>query len=306
MALGTPAYMAPEQAAGDPNLDHRADLYAVGVLAYEMLTGRPPFTGLSPQSLLAAQVTGAVEPVTRYRENVPPALAALVMRCLAKRPADRWQSANEILEQLEQLATPTATTACEAAAAATRGHPARVAGLFAVGSLAVLGVVYFLMTQLGLPGGVMQVAIGLLVVGLPIMVATGLVERRRALAGGAGSAGVQRWFTCRRAARCRRRARARRARGREGRGAGPDRSTGARLRAVRRARLRNRWHRARLPAGERQGRRRHHRRRRSAIQAAARAHRRVAQVDPRERAARAGDHELARGAAQVLPGAAGQ
>src|SRR5438309_2169591 len=181
MALGTPAYMAPEQAAGDPNLDHRADLYAVGVLAYEMLTGRPPFTGLSPQSLLAAQVTGAVEPVTRYRENVPPALAALVMRCLAKRPADRWQSANEILEQLEQLATPTATTAYEAAAAATRGHPARVAGLFALGSLAVLGVVYFLMTQLGLPGWVMQVAIGLLVVGLPIMVATGLVERRRAL-----------------------------------------------------------------------------------------------------------------------------
>src|SRR6184192_109448 len=168
MALGTPAYMAPEQAAGDPNLDHRADLYAVGVLAYEMLTGRPPFTGLSPQSLLAAQVTGAVEPVTRYRENVPPALAALVMRCLAKRPADRWQSANEILEQLEQLATPTATTAYEAAAAATRGHPARVAGLFALGSLAVLGVVYFLMTQLGLPGWVMQVAIGLLVVGLPI------------------------------------------------------------------------------------------------------------------------------------------
>src|SRR6184192_2995229 len=168
MALGTPAYMAPEQAAGDPNLDHRADLYAVGVLAYEMLTGRPPFTGLSPQSLLAAQVTGAVEPVTRYRENVPPALAALVMRCLAKRPADRWQSANEILEQLEQLATPTATTAYEAAAAATRGHPARVAGLLALGSLAVLGVVYFLMTQLGLPGWVMQVAIGLLVVGLPI------------------------------------------------------------------------------------------------------------------------------------------
>ena len=199
MALGTPAYMAPEQAAGDPNLDHRADLYAVGVLAYEMLTGRPPFTGLSPQSLLAAQVTGAIEPVTRYRENVPPALAALVMRCLAKRPADRWQSANEILEQLEQLATPTATTAYEAAAAATRGHPARVAGLFALGSLAVLGVVYFLMTQLGLPGWVMQVAIGLLVVGLPIMVATGLVERRRALAGGAGSAGVQRWFTWRRA-----------------------------------------------------------------------------------------------------------
>src|SRR2546425_10361145 len=110
MALGTPAYMAPEQAAGDPTLDPRADLYAVGVLAYEMLTGRPPFIGLSPQSLLAAQVTGAVEPVTTYRESVPPALSALVMRCLAKRPADRGQSATEILDPLEQLATPTAGT----------------------------------------------------------------------------------------------------------------------------------------------------------------------------------------------------
>src|SRR5438128_9892135 len=98
--------MAPEQAAGDPNLDVRADLYAVGVLAYEMLTGRPPFTGLSPQSLLAAQVTGAVEPVTRYRENVPPALAALVMRCLASGPATRGQSANEIPGPLAPAAHP--------------------------------------------------------------------------------------------------------------------------------------------------------------------------------------------------------
>lgn len=102
MALGTPAYMAPEQAAGDPALDHRADLYAIGVLAYEMLTGRTPFSGLGPQGMLAAQVTGTPEPITEQRDSVPQALAALIMRCLAKRPADRWQSANEVLEQLEQ------------------------------------------------------------------------------------------------------------------------------------------------------------------------------------------------------------
>ena len=199
MALGTPAYMAPEQAAGDPNVDHRADLYAVGVLAYEMLTGRPPFIGLSPQSLLAAQVTGAVEPVTKHRENVPPALSALVMRCLAKRPADRWQSATEILDQLEQLATPTASSPYDPIAAATRGHPVRVAGLFALGSLVLLGVVYFLMTQLGLPGWVMGAAIALLAVGLPLMVTTGLLERRRALAGGLAPAGGNHWLTWRRA-----------------------------------------------------------------------------------------------------------
>src|SRR5690242_9849711 len=63
MALGTPAYMAPEQAAGDPNVDHRADLYAVGVLGYEMLAGRPPFSGLSPQGLLSAQVTTTPDPL---------------------------------------------------------------------------------------------------------------------------------------------------------------------------------------------------------------------------------------------------
>src|SRR3989475_8944038 len=164
-----------------------------------MWTGRPPFIGLSPQSLLAAQVTGAVEPVTKHRDNVPPALSAVVMRCLAKRPADRWQSATEILDQLEQLATPTASSPYDPIAAATRGHPVRVAGLFALGSLVLLGVVYFLMTQLGLPGWVMGAAIALLAVGLPLMVTTGLLERRRALAGGLAPAGGNHWLTWRRA-----------------------------------------------------------------------------------------------------------
>ena len=100
MALGTPAYMAPEQAAGDPNADHRADLYAVGALGYELLAGRTPFGGLSPQGMLAAQVTATPDPVSQHRDSVPPALAALIMRCLAKHPADRPQSAEEILGQL--------------------------------------------------------------------------------------------------------------------------------------------------------------------------------------------------------------
>jgi serine/threonine-protein kinase len=64
LVLGTPTYMAPEQAAGDPHTDHRADLYALGVMGYEMLAGRPPFGGGSPQAVLAAQLTGAPEPVT--------------------------------------------------------------------------------------------------------------------------------------------------------------------------------------------------------------------------------------------------
>jgi len=111
VALGTPAYMAPEQAAADPHADHRCDIYAVGALGYEMLTGRPPFTGATPQHVLAAQVTEAPEPVTKRRVMVPPALAALVMRCLEKSPADRWQSAEDLLTELEAMATPSGVPA---------------------------------------------------------------------------------------------------------------------------------------------------------------------------------------------------
>src|SRR5436309_760039 len=215
VALGTPAYMAPEQAAADPHLDHRADLYALGILGYEMLTGRPPFTAATPQATLAAQVTQTPQPVTAQRPAVPGALNALVMRCLEKHPADRFQSAGAVLEALEQMVTPSggitptgsAPYDAVAAAAAARAHPLRVAGLFALTSVAVLGVVYFLMNQLGLPGWVMPGALGLLAVGLPIVVTTGVIERRRALArttgrvappAGAGG-GWHGWLTWRKA-----------------------------------------------------------------------------------------------------------
>jgi serine/threonine-protein kinase len=106
VALGTPAYMAPEQAVADPHIDHRADIYAVGVLAYELLTGQPPFTGTTPQEVLSAHVTQAPDVVTRHRATVPRSLAQLVMRCLEKKPADRWQRAEELLLHLEALTTP--------------------------------------------------------------------------------------------------------------------------------------------------------------------------------------------------------
>ena len=215
VALGTPAYMAPEQAAADPHVDHRADIYAVGTLAYEMLAGRTPFTAPTPQAMLAAHITQTPEPLARYRPAVSPALNALLMRCLEKRAADRWQSASELLSQLEAAATPsgglTPTGTMPIVSSGTeeairRSHPARVALLFAAASAAVLGIVYLLVRQLGLPDWVFLGAIVLLLIGLPIILVTGHLERRRALARASGrvttpSAGIQGLLTWRKAIR---------------------------------------------------------------------------------------------------------
>ncbi|MBI2795648.1 MAG: PD40 domain-containing protein [Gemmatimonadetes bacterium] len=106
VALGTPTYMAPEQAAAEPHVDHRADIYAVGIVAYELLAGHPPFGGTSAQRILAAHISQPVPPLIEARPGIAQALSDVVMRCLAKRAADRWQSAEELLTALEPLATP--------------------------------------------------------------------------------------------------------------------------------------------------------------------------------------------------------
>ncbi len=106
IALGTPAYMAPEQATADPHLDGRVDIYALGVVGYEMLAGQPPFHGLNPQQTLAAHVTQPAPPLGQLRAGLSPALEAALMKCLAKRPADRYQNADDLVTALEPLATP--------------------------------------------------------------------------------------------------------------------------------------------------------------------------------------------------------
>jgi TolB-like protein len=103
VSLGTPAYMAPEQAAADPNLDHRADLYSLGIVAYEMLAGAPPFHGRSAQAVLSAHMTERPKPIRQRRYDVPDALVALIESCLEKEPQARPKNAVDILRALDSL-----------------------------------------------------------------------------------------------------------------------------------------------------------------------------------------------------------
>jgi hypothetical protein len=105
MAIGTPAYMAPEQLAGDPAADHRLDIYAVGLLAYELLTGESPFTGPSPQATMAAQLTRNPEPLHIVCPDVPPPLSAIIMQCLSKEPQHRPPTAEALMAALDSITT---------------------------------------------------------------------------------------------------------------------------------------------------------------------------------------------------------
>ncbi len=138
LAVGTPAYMAPEQVTADPNVDHRADLYSLGMLAYEMLTGQPPFAGRSLQAVLGAHVTESPEPLEKLRPAVPAAFAAMIMRCLEKRPADRPQRAGEIVQALDAM-TISATTNMSGGARPRRVFR-RTLGFAAAGIVAVATV----------------------------------------------------------------------------------------------------------------------------------------------------------------------
>ena len=131
-SIGTPAYMSPEQAAGDPDIDHRADIYSFGCMAYELLTGQPPFANRTPQRLMAAHMSEKPQPIAELRPDVPPTLAALVMRCLEKDAAARPQSASDLLAALD---TPTS----DAGQVGDAGDPPRRARHVAQGARRVRG-----------------------------------------------------------------------------------------------------------------------------------------------------------------------
>jgi eukaryotic-like serine/threonine-protein kinase len=135
LALGTPAYMSPEQASGDARIDGRADIYALGCVLYEMVTGNPPFTGSSAQAILARHSIDQVPPLRTVRKAVPPAMERAVLKALEKVPADRYANARELVEAL---------TASERVPA-KRGSRLRVIGA-SVSAAGVVGVAAWLAT----------------------------------------------------------------------------------------------------------------------------------------------------------------
>ena len=117
LSLGTPLYMSPEQAAADKHVTNRTDIYSLGAVLYEMLTGESPHTGSSPQAIMMKVVTYAARPVTELRKAVPPQVAAAVAKAVEKVPADRFDSAKAFADAVR---TPTL-----ASSIATVGPPPR-------------------------------------------------------------------------------------------------------------------------------------------------------------------------------------
>ncbi|MES2179945.1 MAG: serine/threonine-protein kinase [Gemmatimonadota bacterium] len=145
VAIGTPAYMAPEQIAGDSSADHRVDIYAFGLLGYELLTGHSPFRAPSPQALLAAQLTQAPPPILEARPDVPPVLAALLARCLEKDAARRPASAESVLEVLRAVNATSGGVQVPTAAVSSRRMMLALAALIVV----IGGVLWSMRSNIG-------------------------------------------------------------------------------------------------------------------------------------------------------------
>ena len=177
MALGTPSYMAPEQAAADPTIDHRADIYALGCLAYEMLTGKPPFADRPARKILAAQVAERPVPVSRLRPDVSPALEAIVMRCLEKNPDHRWRNTDDLVDELNTLMVQSISGAQPVAP--RRLLPARMVGAYLAAAIVVAAAARLVRDVFALPDWVPTGATLVMALGLIILLVTPLARRRR-------------------------------------------------------------------------------------------------------------------------------
>ncbi len=188
LAVGTPHYMAPEQAMGDKEVDARADIYAVGALLYEMIAGEPPFTGPTARAIVTRSMTENPRSLTSSRADLVPDVDRVALKALAKSPADRYPTATALAAALDQALEVTHSGARPVLPSAGPA-PLQVLGLFCLAGAAVLAMAYALVRQVGLPQWMFLLAILLMVVGLPIM----LLGAR----GGPGHTGLRRFLTLR-------------------------------------------------------------------------------------------------------------
>jgi len=182
-SIGTPAYMAPEQAAGDPNIDHRADIYAYGCMAFELLAGKPPFHGRTPARILGAHMGEAPPQIAELRPDAPAALSELIMRCLAKEVDARPQNAAAIIGALNGVTSgsgmPSMPPVLMHGPAAFR----KALFVYVASVIGVLGIAKAATVTIGLPTWVFPGALVVMALGLPVILFTGYVQSvaRRAL-----------------------------------------------------------------------------------------------------------------------------
>lgn len=181
-SIGTPSYIAPEQASGDANTDHRADIYSFGCMAYELLTGRTPFGDRPLAKLFVAHLSEKPENVAERRPSTPPVLAALVMQCLEKDPDRRPQSAGDILSALDAVASSSGHDATPVIALATRRNLGRALLIYAVSFIAVAILSRAAIMVIGLPDWVFPGSLIVMALGLPVILFTGLVHHQAKLA----------------------------------------------------------------------------------------------------------------------------
>ena len=207
LAVGTPNYMAPEQASGERDVDARADVYATGCVLYEMLAGEPPFTGPTARAIIMRTMTERPRSITATREEVAPQVEAVIMKSLAKNPADRYQSAGELNAALDAALdaarAPVFTPAAGVAAPpvpvqASSTSPRRAWTVFGMGSVVAMAVIFAAVQRQGLPSWSMLLAVGLLAIGAAVMWMTSRMEERRRR--GDATPGLAGLFTWRHAA----------------------------------------------------------------------------------------------------------
>ena len=176
-SIGTPAYMAPEQAAGDPDIDHRADIYSLGAMGYELLTGQVVFPNRTPQRMLAAHMGEAPQPIATLRPDTPAPLADLVMQCLAKDPNQRPHDASDMARVLDTI---TSGSGMQAMAPVLLGGPGmfrKALAIYAAAFVVVAVVAKAAIVGIGLPDWVFPGSLVVMALGLPVVLWTGYVQR---------------------------------------------------------------------------------------------------------------------------------